>query len=401
MTLQLTHPGLLPGIPVGGLPAADQPTTLLRPGTLLLARVQPGQTISLSDHQQMWGVAPKITLADLITSAQNAGVVGAGGAGFPTARKLAAMADAKAGPVVINGSEGETASGKDTVLLTSVPHLVLDGAIATARALGSKRVIVRIPASRREVISTVRFAIAERHEPGLKISVSEGEDSFIAGEASAIVSSLRGGPSLPAPLGKPPKLGRSAVMLSNVETFARLAVAMRGFTATSSLVTVSGAVSFPGVLEVDPTTPIAEILAMAGAATNLSVVITGGWHGSWLPASAGTLATPMNRQALKATGAHFGAGALIALPDDPCPVEALVAVAEYLVRAGAGQCAPCVLGMAAARRDLSQALPVVDRVERRGLCAHPTAAISALQSGSRLLSTEIAAHSAGKCTVTS
>jgi NADH:ubiquinone oxidoreductase subunit F (NADH-binding) len=346
----------------------------------------------------MWGLLPIVGLAQLIHAAQASQLVGAGGAGFPTATKLRAMAGRRPGPVIVNGSEGESASGKDTVLLTHVPHLVLDGAVASARALGSKRVIVRMPASRHEVIAVVRSAIAERHEPSLKITVAPGPDTFIAGEASAIVSSLQGGPSVPVPMDKPPTMRRSTVLLSNVETFARLALAVRGFTAQSSLVTVSGAVSRPGVLEVDPETTVGQILRTAQADPHLGAIITGGWHGTWLSAPQ-AMGTAMNRRALGQIGAHYGAGALVALPTDPCPVDVLLAVSDYLLGEGAGQCGPCVLGMAAARNDLLTGTAVLDRVQRRGLCAHPTATIAALQSGQRLLHAELAAHAAGHCEV--
>jgi NADH:ubiquinone oxidoreductase subunit F (NADH-binding) len=348
----------------------------------------------------MWGLLPQPGLPDLIAASERMGLLGAGGAGFPTARKLASVGTSKPGPVVVNGSEGESASGKDTVLLTHVPHLVLDGAVASARALGARKILVRIPASRVEVQAVVQRAIAERHDRGLKITISRGADTFIAGEASAVVSSLQGGPALPTPMSKPPTIRKSAVMLSNVETFARLALAARGHSATSSLVTVSGAVLHAGVMEVDPSTPIGEVLRRCQADPSLSALITGGWHGTWLPASPAVLSIPINRAALREAGAHFGAGAFIALPNDPCPVDVLMAVTDYLLGAGAGQCGPCVLGMAAARRDLLQGQPVRDRVQRRGLCAHPTATIAALQSGHRLLEAELGAHAAGRCEVT-
>lgn len=400
MTIDIAHAPLLPGIAVGNLAAAPSPHRLLGPGTLLLAHCVPGRTFTLSEHQQMWGLLGRVSAADLIAAAERMELVGAGGAGFPTARKLRAMSGIKQGPVVVNGSEGESASGKDTVLLTHVPHLVLDGAVATARALGSRRVIVRIPANRREVLAIVGRAIAERNEPRLRITVSPGADTFLAGEASAVVSSLQGGPAMPIPAGKPPTLRKAAVMLSNVETFARLALAARGFTQSSSLLTVSGAVRHAGVLEVDPATSIAQVLATAGADAQLSALITGGWHGTWLPASPEVLALSLNRAALRAAGAHFGAGALVALPADPCPVDVLLAVTDYLLGEGAGQCGPCVLGMAAARNDLLQGQPVLDRVMRRGLCAHPSATIAALQSGQRLLAAELANHAHGVCEVT-
>lgn len=401
MTVQTRLPALLPGIPVAGLAAAPVPHELLAPGCLLLADVTPGRTVGLVEHNGRWGPLARLELPELIAAAHREGLVGAGGAGFPTARKLHSLSTSKTGPVIVNGSEGESASGKDTVLLNHVPHLVLDGAVLSAQALGSRRVVVRIPASRRNVIATVTAAIAERRDAEVRISISPGEDTFIAGEASAVISSLEGGPATPAPLGKPPTmragLRRQPVMLSNVETFARLAVAARGFNATSSLLTISGAVMQAGVLEVPANTPLGHILAVAGADPGLAAIITGGWHGAWLCASDEVLSTSVNRDALREVGGRWGAGAFIAIPRDPCPVEVLQAVTDYLVGEGARQCGPCVLGLDAAQRDVHATRPVVDRVQGRGLCAHPTATIAAIRSAQAMLSDELAAHAAGRC----
>lgn len=403
MTLDTSPAALLPGIPVAGLPAAPAPHRLLAPGTLLLAGVTPGWSVRTQQHQQMWGPLPRIDAEELTAAADRAGLVGAGGAGFPTARKLASMAGTRPGPVIVNGSEGESASGKDTILLTHVPHLVLDGAVAAARALGTRRVLVRIPATRSHVIDMVAAAIEERRDRDVRISVSPGTDTFIAGEASAVISSLQGGPAQPMPLPKPPTmragLRTRPVLLSNVETFARLALAARGYTATSSLVTVSGAVVDAGVIEVDPQTPLGHLLRFAGADTDLAAIITGGWHGSWLPATDDVLATPANRAALRARGAHWGAGALIAIPHDPCPAEVLEAITDHLVGEGAKQCGPCILGLDAARDDVRSGRTVIDRVGGRGLCAHPTATIAALRSGQDLLAEELALHARGGCSL--
>ena len=224
MTVQTRPPALLPGIPVAGLHAAPPPHQLLERGTLLLSNATPGTTVGLEDHQRFWGPLPAAQLADLIAAAERTALAGAGGAGFPTARKLQSMVGTRTGPVIVNGSEGESASGKDTVLLTHVPHLVLDAAVMTARALDTRSVVVRIPAARSAVIDVVRAAIDERDDRGIRVSVSPGEDTFIAGEASAVISSLQGGAAAPATLGKPPTmrsgLRSRPVLLSNVETFA-------------------------------------------------------------------------------------------------------------------------------------------------------------------------------------
>jgi NADH:ubiquinone oxidoreductase subunit F (NADH-binding) len=311
------------------------------------------------------------------------------------------MVHGKSGPVIVNGSEGESASGKDTVLLTHVPHLVLDGAVITARALASREVIVRVPASRPTVIAILQAAIGQRHD-GIRITVSPGEDSFIAGEATAVISSLQGGPSKPVALGKPPTMRKGLrsrpVMLSNVETYARLALAVRGHTGLSSLVTMSGAVLDSGVMELPTATPLGHVLQSTGADPELAALITGGWHGTWIRPDDARLSAPTNREAFRSAGWHWGAGALIAIPHDPCPVDVLHAITDYLVGEGARQCGPCVLGLESARDDLAASRQVTDRVTGRGLCAHPTATIAAIRSGQALLAEELAAHRSGLCT---
>jgi NADH:ubiquinone oxidoreductase subunit F (NADH-binding) len=305
--------------------------------------------------------------------------------------------------VIVNGSEGETASGKDTVLLSHVPHLVLDGAVLAARALAVREIIVRIPHNRQPVIDCVLRAIDERHDPGLRIRISPGEDTFMAGEASAVISSLQGGAARPIPAGKPPRmksgLRRRPVMLSNVETFARLALAARGHRMSSSLVTVSGATAAAGVLEVSPAVTLGQVLRLAGADADLAAVITGGWHGTWLAPTPALLSTALNRAEMRAAGGHWGAGAIVAVGTRPCPVDVLMAIADYLVGAGARQCGPCILGLDRAREDLSRAEPVVDRVGGRGLCGHPAAAIAAMRSGQQLLAGELDRHATGVCGV--
>ena len=130
-------------------------------------------------------------------------VVGAGGAAFPTDRKLASLAGSRVSHVIVNGAEGETASGKDGVLLGHVPHLVLDGAVTAARALGAPRIIVRISADRPDLAISLAHALAERRD-AVPIELSIGPATFVAGEATAVIRAITGGPALPADLGRPP-----------------------------------------------------------------------------------------------------------------------------------------------------------------------------------------------------
>lgn len=365
----------IPGLAVGPYPAAPRPVRLLgRPGVLL------DGPADLHGHRLRWGPLPHLDLDALI--AATAHLVGGGGAEFPTARKLSSLAGAGVGAVVVNAMEGEPASAKDQLLLQRVPHLVLDGAAVAARALGTGRVVVRMADG--PLVAQLRAAVDRRND--VRYTISVGPDSFVAGEASAIARALRGGPALPDGRSRPPVIGRAvrrAVFLSNAETFARIGAAARGEASVSALLTISGAVKHPGVVELPVTATIADALALAGAA-DPAVLVTGGWHGAWLPWRPELADVALQREAVRAAGGRWGAGVMIVLGWQPHPVLVLDAVADAMAAMSAGQCGPCVHGLPAlaqaihARRDPAA---IADAVTGRGLCAHPSAAAAALVSG--------------------
>ncbi|MGH9094048.1 MAG: hypothetical protein ACRDXE_02705 [Acidimicrobiales bacterium] len=118
--------------------------------------------------------------------AERAGLRGRGGANFPTARKLAAVAGLRGHRVVVvNGAEGEPGSSKDRVLLTRTPHLVLDGAAVAAQAVGADTVIVATtPACAAPVAAAVAERAAEHLDriPAVVAAVPEG---FITGHQAS------------------------------------------------------------------------------------------------------------------------------------------------------------------------------------------------------------------------
>lgn len=391
----------LPGLVLPDRWGGRLPRDLLAPGRLLLAGIAPGQPMTHAEHRRRWGRVPTHSADALVELAEQAGLVGAGGAGFPTARKMASLASRRVAMVVVNGAEGESASGKDGVLLGHVPHLVLDGAVAAARALGAARVVVRVSADRPDLAQTLAPALAERDD-GLPIDVSVGPASFVAGEASAVIRALTGGPPLPADLGRPPTVPsrvpgrRSGVLVSNVETFARLAVASRGAMEQSALVSASGAVSTPGVLELSPGATLADVTQGAGGLVGQpSLLITGGWHGRWVSWDRSVAQAHLTREAVAGLGGRWGAGAFVWVPDDVDPWDALTAIAGELADGTAGQCGPCWRGLpevasligrvasgTAPRADIEDLL---EQVDGRGICAHPTAAVAALRSALALI----------------
>jgi NADH:ubiquinone oxidoreductase subunit F (NADH-binding) len=338
---------------------------------------------------------------DLITRVAAATVVGAGGAAFPTDRKLESLSGSRVSHVIVNGAEGETASGKDGVLLGHVPHLVLDGAVTAALALGAPRIVVRISADRPDLAVSLRIALAERRD-AVPIELSIGPATFVAGEATAVIRAITGGPARPADLGRPPSIRsgvarrRSHVMLSNAETFARMALAARGGADRSALASASGAVRDPGVVELPESSTLADLAAAAGGLVGSpGVLITGGWHGRWVPWDGLTAETELTRDALSELGGRWGAGAFVWIPEDLPTWDALAGVARELAEGTAGQCGPCWRGLPAladviasatdARSHRVEIEGLMAQVDGRGICAHPSAAVAALRSALDLI----------------
>ena len=138
----------------------------------LLAAPGPG----LREHLDTFGpLASYVDLADLV---ERAGLVGRGGAGFPSARKLRSVAAKGHGVVVGNAAEGEPVSDKDRTLLLAAPQLVIDGLVLTARAVGAVKAY--LTTARPEIVRHLREQVALRGE-SLRIEVVQVEDRFVSG----------------------------------------------------------------------------------------------------------------------------------------------------------------------------------------------------------------------------
>jgi NADH:ubiquinone oxidoreductase subunit F (NADH-binding) len=358
----------------------------------------------------------------LIDEVERSRLTGRGGAAFPAAVKLRALAAAPRSPVVIaNGVEGEPASAKDTVLLMSAPHLVLDGAVCAAELTGASEVtIVARDAARETVIRAVAERRAADYDP-LPVRVIPAASGFTAGEASAVVHWAGGG--APVPTGRPPRLGgpgrRPAALVNNVETLAHLALIMRhgaswfaaaGTTAEpgSMLVTILGAVREPGVREIEPGTRVSHMLELAGGTSATpGALLIGGYFGTWA-AAADALPLPFSAAGLAPVGALPGAGVLAVLPASACGLAETARLTRYLANSSAGQCGPCVFGLAAIAGELERAaagypcdLPLVRRwlreVTGRGACRHPNGTVLMVASALRVFCAEIALHERGWC----
>ena len=375
----------------------------------LLAGLDRLERLDFDAHRAVHGPLLPADLDQLLGHLDASALAGRGGAGFPMATKLRSLAD---GPrhIVINGSESEPASQKDRTLLRRSPHLVLDGALAIARATRARRVTVAVydPAA----AASVRAAVAERGDARhVQVRVITG--GFVSGEARAIVRALRGGSAVPP--GRRTPSTTSGTFVSNVETFAQLAILLRlgphRFAETgthaepgTTLLTVGGAVRRPGVVEIPIGTPLGIVLAAAQAAPPQAVII-GGYHGAWL---APIPAMQLSRAGVSSAGGGFGAGVLLVVDDATCALGELARVAGWLASESTRQCGPCRFGLPALAQDvaalanghraLAAAFGHARAVDGRGACAHPDGAARFVTSGLHLLQDETDRHLAhGSC----
>ncbi|HET7489787.1 MAG TPA: NADH-ubiquinone oxidoreductase-F iron-sulfur binding region domain-containing protein [Acidimicrobiales bacterium] len=410
-------------------PAA--PGTAPPPGPpRLLADLPPSGTWrTLAQHRAVYpappapGRRPRTDLIDLVDAS---GLRGRGGAGFPTGRKLRTVASGRRRPVVVaNGTEGEPASGKDRLLLARLPHLVLDGALVAAAAVGADLVVVCVDRHTADAVAGLRRALAERagELAGVEVRLGATPPRYVAGEESALVHWVNGGPAKPTAV--PPRPFEKGVdgrptLVQNVESLAHVAQIARWgaewFRALgpaddpgTMLVSVTGAVGRPCVLETPVGTPVRSIVDAAGGTIGKAkAVLMGGFFGTWVPA-ADALAAPFSRAGLSPLGAAPGAGIMVVLPEEACGVAETARVLGWYAAESAGQCGPCVFGLGdlgEVYRQLAagRATPAdVARLERwaaqingRGGCRHPDGAVRLLRSAVGVFGDDVARHAHGQ-----
>jgi NADH:ubiquinone oxidoreductase subunit F (NADH-binding) len=389
----------------------------------LLAGVSYYHPTGLGEHEQLYGPLPlpapsprprrpgRPRPEGLINVVDRSGLTGRGGAGFPAGRKMRSVA---AGPgravVIANGAEGEPASCKDRLLLTRVPHLVLDGITLAAFAVGADEAHLVVHGQEAGLMTSLEDAIADREAPGVDpvpIQVSGIPARYVSSEQSSIVAYLNGGPGKPA--FSPPRPHERGVkgqptLVNNVETLAHLALIARyeaswfrgaGLPSApgSTLVTVTGAVARPGVYEIEMGTPIGQVVMMAGGPSErLQALLVGGYFGAWLPAEF-AWPVPMTHADLRSVGGAMGAGMVIALPVTSCALAETARVVSYLAEESAAQCGPCMFGLPALADTLielayqggwGQAIKaiatLVPLIEQRGACRHPDGATQLVRS---------------------
>ena len=419
MTSPMIHPMIRP-------PASVD----VHSGPLLLSGIDRGP--GLAAHRARLGALPEPGIQSLVTLLGDVGVRGRGGAGFPLSRKLQTVMRARSSRatlggrrpyVVVNAAEGEPASAKDSALLDVAPHLVLDGAVVAARALGAREIHVVSSEDRPWVGAAVHRATNERDEHGIRWVQHEAASRFVSGQSRALIELMAGRPGLPVTSWAPEAVDghrRRPTLLSNAESFAHLAaVVLWGLDGYAA----HGSPEEPGTSLLTLTTPpasdgvfrgvhVVEVEHGDGAATVLdaqalgSPLLVGGFHGSWVhPRDVPAL--EWSNAVLGEVGARLGAGALLSLSDGSCAVSETARYTSYLAGESAGRCGPCRNGLPAMATEMEGLAFGADTRRRlrelaglvtgRGACAHPDGTARLVGSLLTTLDDHVEAHLDGAC----
>ncbi|HTZ13101.1 MAG TPA: NADH-ubiquinone oxidoreductase-F iron-sulfur binding region domain-containing protein [Mycobacterium sp.] len=387
---------------------------------------QPQTREDLAAYRARGGYRPLAAADELLSEVESSGLVGRGGAAFPLAVKLRTVRDngRRAGGTVVvaNGEEGEPASIKDRWLLRKRPHLVLDGLRLAAAIVAAERAYVYV--SDPESARSVEAALAELGSEldGVMVELVTVQPGYVAGEETAAVQAINGGPAKPTD--KPPRPFEAGVaerptLVSNVETLANLpflqsdgsaAFRSEGTPVSSGtfLATITGAGRPPVLYELPHGLPFTELLALHGVSPDrVRGALMGGYFAGLLDRR--VLDTSLDHETMRRCGSGLGCGAISVITDD-CPVAVAASVLAYFDRENAGQCGSCFNGTAAmaaaagALRDGAATVEDVDRLRRwsvvlrgRGACATLDAATNIAASLLAQFPDEVARHLDAAC----
>ena len=245
---------------------------------------------------------------------------------------------------------------------------------------------------------------------------------YIAGEESALVHWLDDNETLPQFRPARPsilRIGRGSVLVDNAETHANVALVARqgaqwfrelGTTnhPGTVLVSVTGALERPVVLEAALGTPIRDILVAAGADIAPRALLLGGYGGTWLDGR--HLDVAFDNDSLGPLGATIGAGVMVVLPQSGCGITETYNIARWMANESARQCGPCAFGLPAMAESLGQivvgatnsqsALALLTQratsINGRGACRHPDGVVRMVESALKVFADDVAAHVDGR-----
>ncbi|MFI6250833.1 NADH-ubiquinone oxidoreductase-F iron-sulfur binding region domain-containing protein [Streptomyces sp. NPDC051016] len=356
-------------------PAAMAVPQAGREGLILLRRVGVVDPASLDDYRahggytalrHAFGLGP----AGVIREVTDSGLVGRGGAAFPTGRKWQATASQPDRPhyLVCNADESEPGTFKDRVIMEGDPYALVEAMTIAAYAIGAHRGFLYIRGEYPRAVRRVRHAIDQARARGFlgddvlgqgfafDIEIRRGAGAYICGEETALFNSIegyRGEPRSKPPFPVEKGLFGKPTVENNVETLVNvLPILTMGAPAYAAIGTerstgpklfcVSGSVARPGIYELPFGAALGELLELAGVRDDLRAVLLGGAAGGFVRPD--ELAVPLTFEGTREAGTTLGSGVVMAF-DATVPLpRILLRIAEFFRDESCGQCVPCRVG---------------------------------------------------------
>ncbi|MFF1688580.1 MULTISPECIES: NAD(P)H-dependent oxidoreductase subunit E [unclassified Streptomyces] len=346
-----------------------------QPGLTLLRRIGVVDPASLDDYRSHGGYtalrrAFALGPAGVIREVTDAGLVGRGGAAFPTGVKWKATASQPDRPhyLVCNADESEPGTFKDRVLMEGDPYSLIEAMTIAGYAVGAHQGYLYLRGEYPRALRLLSNAIEQARARGLlgddvlgqgyafDIEIRRGAGAYICGEETALFNSIegfRGEPRSKPPFPVEKGLFGKPTAENNVETLVNvLPILTMGAEAYAAIGTekstgpklfcVSGSVGRPGIYELPFGATLGELLDLAGKPDNLRAVLLGGAAGGFVRAD--EMDIPLTFEGTRAAGTTLGSGVVLAV-DDTVPLpRVLLRIAEFFRDESCGQCVPCRVG---------------------------------------------------------
>ncbi len=313
----------------------------------------------------------------IISEVEKSGLRGRGGAGFPTGTKWRITRDAPGAEkyIICNADEGDPGAYMNRNEMESDPHMLIEGMIIGAYAIGAKEGLIYIRAEYPLAIRRLVHAIGEARSLGLlgkniigagfdfDIRIATGAGAFVCGESTALVASIEGRTGRPHP--RPPRLtdpggGLWGIPsdLNNVETWCNIPVIIRNGSgwyakigaeknAGTKVFSLVGKVDRVGLVEVPLGTSLNTIVCDIGnggaQGKKVKAVQTGGPSGGCIPVR--LFDTPVNYESLNAVGSIMGSGGIVVMDEDTDMVDIARYFINFATGESCGKCVPCREGL--------------------------------------------------------